>query len=187
MQSIQKELNVGHGILNYYFAGWKKFFVYRGCATRKEFWSFIIVNSLIIILIAASSYLWLVEVSSDKTSRGGMILAWAYTVIYLLIGFTPIILLFPTLSLGIRRMHDIGKSGWWFGGTVIFILFIRPIITSAIYYLLMNSMNFYFGFAFSITLSITLNIIFIALPLWLCCKPTRRQDQMVPSTTDASN
>lgn len=173
MQSIQKELKVEQGILNCYLTGWKKCFVYRGCATRKEFWSFIIVNLLTIILIAALSYLWLVEVISDHTSRGGMILVWTYTVVYPLIGFTPIILLLPTLSLGIRRMHDIGKSGWWFGGMVIFILFIRPIITSAIYYLLMNSMNFYFGFAFSMTLSITLNIILIALPLWLCCKPTQ--------------
>jgi uncharacterized membrane protein YhaH (DUF805 family) len=32
---------------------------------------------------------------------------------YILAEMARIILLFPNISLGIRRLHDINKSGWW--------------------------------------------------------------------------
>ena len=32
---------------------------------------------------------------------------------YILAEMVRIILLFPNISLGIRRLHDINKSGWW--------------------------------------------------------------------------
>ncbi len=36
-----------------------------------------------------------------------------------------IVLLLPTLAVGIRRMHDINRSGWWFG-----IIYLLPLLNS---------------------------------------------------------
>lgn len=64
-----------------------KYIVFSGKASRPEFWWFMLAQLL--VLTGASFFS---ETVSD-------VAAFA--------------LLLPTLAVGARRLHDIGKSGWW--------------------------------------------------------------------------
>ena len=81
----------------YFVVALKKFAVFEGRASRAEFWNF---YCLMLILVFLSIKL---DVHLFDVPEG-----WgpAYIV-------TSIILFIPTLSIGARRLHDVGKSGWW--------------------------------------------------------------------------
>jgi len=167
-----------------YLDGWRKCSSYKGKATRKEFWSFIILNTLLILFIGGLSYFWLVNIIADNTSRGGMALIWSYFVFLPLTTLLPLILLLPILSLGVRRMHDIGKSGWWFGGVLLANIIVIPVILTAIYHFLTKSLNDDVAQMVATTINSILSFVSIVILLWLCCKPTQQQESVIPSTTD---
>jgi len=72
--------------------GFNKYFVFRGRATRAEFWWWQLFNIVLVI------------VGSIVDAAAGL------QVIGTLIGLA---LLIPSISLATRRLHDINKSGWW--------------------------------------------------------------------------
>jgi uncharacterized membrane protein YhaH (DUF805 family) len=78
--------------MEYYIEVWKKFAVFEGRARRKEYWTFTLVNFLISIILSAAD-------------------------IYLQLGFLDTVyslaVLIPSLAVAVRRMHDVGKSGWY--------------------------------------------------------------------------
>jgi len=63
-----------------YLDGWKKTFVYKGNTTRKDFWSFVLVNLFIIFLVALGSFIWLMSV-------GTMAMVWIFLYLPLYIRF----------------------------------------------------------------------------------------------------
>lgn len=81
-------------MLEYYFLAFKNYINFEGKATQKEFWYFYLVNFLIGILFAILIF----GVSSYFTA-----LDWLYAAVALI----------PNISLFVRRLHDIGKSGWY--------------------------------------------------------------------------
>ena len=75
-----------------------KYADFNGRATRSEYWYFTLF-SLIAYIIAGVIDGLLVNIT------GGLpILS-----IILMLGF-----LVPAIAVGVRRLHDIGKSGWWY-------------------------------------------------------------------------
>ncbi|MDO9361202.1 MAG: DUF805 domain-containing protein [Polaromonas sp.] len=64
-----------------------KYATFSGRASRPEFWWFFLFQ--VLISIAASMF-------GDLVS-----------------GLVSLVLLLPALAVGARRLHDIGKSGWW--------------------------------------------------------------------------
>ena len=66
---------------------------FDGRARRKEYWMFVAVN--IVVSIAFS-------ILSSISYRFGGILSMLYT----------LAILVPSIAVAIRRLHDIGKSGW---------------------------------------------------------------------------
>jgi len=72
---------------------WKKYATFTGRASRSEFWWVELVNFVITVVL-------------DVLARG----AGFFAVIGYLYGLAIIV---PSLALGARRLHDIGKSGWW--------------------------------------------------------------------------
>ncbi|WP_333849097.1 DUF805 domain-containing protein [Leclercia sp.] len=152
-----------------YFDGWKKMFVYRGRATRKEFWLFIIMNILIVLFIAVLSYFLLVVSVADHTSRGGMMLVWAWYVWLPLSALAPVIFLVPIVSLGIRRMHDAGKSGWWFGGALLINLLILPLILTGIHQVMLILVDESHAQQVMKIVSNILSSLAALYLLWLCC------------------
>lgn len=79
--------------MNQYLAAFKKYADFKTRSSKSEFWTFFLVN------FAISFILGMV----------GEMLQFPYlSVIFSLITFIP------TLAVGARRMHDIGKSGWFY-------------------------------------------------------------------------
>ncbi|MDF7680981.1 DUF805 domain-containing protein [Enterobacteriaceae bacterium ESL0689] len=165
-----------------YWQGWRKTFVYRGCASRQAFWSFIIINILIILLLASGSYLWLTSLAEQ--GDGGMVLVWVYYVYLPLHGLAPMILFLPILSLGIRRMHDIGYSGWWFGGIVLINVLVIPVVMTGCFYLLRSITDGQTGYEIMYKISNILNIFFAVPLVWLCCKPSKLKDSKTLRSVD---
>jgi len=75
----------------------KKYAVFQGRARRKEFWYFVLFTIVFSVLAA-----FLDLALNSYTAYGG--------VIGLLFEVAIII---PSLSVTVRRLHDVGKSGWW--------------------------------------------------------------------------
>ena len=80
--------------MNYYLDVLKKYAVFSGRASRKEFWMYILFNVIIGIVLAAVG-----PFIGDKNM-----------VIYTIYMLAVIV---PTIAVEVRRLHDIGKSGWW--------------------------------------------------------------------------
>ncbi len=77
----------------------KKYIDFSGRARRKEYWIFILFN-LIFGVVALILDLMLGSVNENL----------GYGLFYSLF-YLGIIL--PTWSVTVRRLHDVGKSGWW--------------------------------------------------------------------------
>jgi uncharacterized membrane protein YhaH (DUF805 family) len=69
-----------------------KYAEFDGRAGRQEFWSFVLVNFLVSLVLGV------VGSMIDSSMLGNL---------YSLAVFVP------GIALGARRLHDIGKSGWW--------------------------------------------------------------------------
>ncbi|MCP4144436.1 MAG: DUF805 domain-containing protein [bacterium] len=103
-----------------YFKVWKNYVVFSGRATRTEYWFFVIVNMVLIILLGGMSAL-MTRGESDPTSN---------PMFYVYIAFDLAIFL-PTLAVTVRRLHDSGKSGLW-----ILMLFI-PLLGQVVLFIMM--------------------------------------------------
>lgn len=84
--------------MNQYLSVLKKYFVLQGRARRSEYWMFVLVNLLISIALTAVDA---VLIKSLRLPFG--ILSAIYT-----IG-----IICPSFCVGVRRLHDVGRSGWW--------------------------------------------------------------------------
>ncbi|WP_437556581.1 DUF805 domain-containing protein [Acidithiobacillus sulfuriphilus] len=91
---------------------------FDGRLGRAEFWWFYLMDTLIAVAIAVVT---------------AMIFQSAKAV-YIAVGAYYVILLLPMLSAEVRRLHDIGLSGWWLlvtlipylGGLMILIFLVMP-------------------------------------------------------------
>jgi uncharacterized membrane protein YhaH (DUF805 family) len=80
--------------MNWYLDAWKNYVNFEGRARRKAYWMFILFNVIAIIALA------LIE----GILGGYGILPSLYSLAIVL----------PVVAIAVRRLHDIGKSGWWF-------------------------------------------------------------------------
>ena len=78
--------------MNYYLNVWKNFANFSGRARRSEYWYFVLFNVIIAVILGQIAVL--IE------------FPWLVTIYYLAI-------LIPSLAVAVRRMHDVGKSGWY--------------------------------------------------------------------------
>ena len=77
-----------------------KYAQFKGRANRAEFWQYVLVYFVIGIAFSVLMNLF----------GGVKALGMAFTVLYVIVALA---LLVPTLAVGVRRMHDIGKAGGW--------------------------------------------------------------------------
>lgn len=80
--------------MHYYTDVLKKYADFSGRARRQEFWMFFLCNFAVAIVVAII----------DSVVGANMIIYGLY--------FLAIIV--PCIALTVRRLHDIGKSGWWY-------------------------------------------------------------------------
>lgn len=93
--------------------GFQKYFQFSGRAQRAEYWWFCLFCIVVSIILTVFDVSVLgVDDPSENFSPTSDLFSLAT--------------LIPTLSLGWRRMHDIGKSGWWS------VLWIAPLIWAVV-------------------------------------------------------
>jgi uncharacterized membrane protein YhaH (DUF805 family) len=84
----------------------QKYAEFRGRAPRPEFWWFALLYYVVILVLGMPFVFGQPSFGWDGTR-------WA--VFGVIIGLASLALLLPYLSVGVRRLHDTGKSGaWWF-------------------------------------------------------------------------
>lgn len=92
--------------MKYYIDAFRNYFVFYGRTSRKAYWMFILFN----ILIA-----WLVMLIDTGT---GMPALFEYGFMRYgngpLYSFYNLLLFIPSLAIACRRLHDTGRSAWWF-------------------------------------------------------------------------
>ena len=93
----QQMVSFKQSFINY----WVKYFDFKGCAQRSEFWWMWLFN------MCVSLFAYLIEIGISKQLAGGLNIAWSLAT------------LIPGISLLVRRLHDVAFSGWW---VVLFIM-----------------------------------------------------------------
>ncbi|HSG31486.1 MAG TPA: DUF805 domain-containing protein [Thermodesulfobacteriota bacterium] len=106
--------------MNWYIEVLKKYAVFGGRARRKEYWIFSLIHIIVcFVLTFIDSQLGLLKDEGPGVIGGLYILAT----------------LIPNIAVSIRRVHDVGKSGWWL--LILFVPFIGGILL--LYYLVKDS------------------------------------------------
>ncbi|MFT4943992.1 MAG: uncharacterized membrane protein YhaH (DUF805 family) [Flavobacteriales bacterium] len=84
--------------MNWYLKVLKQYADFNGRARRKEYWMFVLFNTIFSILAMIFDNVFGIAIEG--------------------IGYGPIYLLYvlammiPSLAVAVRRLHDVGKSGW---------------------------------------------------------------------------
>ena len=85
--------------MNWYIEVLKKYAVFNGRARRKEYWYFVLFSMLISIVLAIID-----GATGSFSAEAGM---------GLLGGIYALAVLIPSIAVGVRRLHDTNRSGWW--------------------------------------------------------------------------
>ncbi len=85
--------------MNYYIEVLKKYIAFSGRARRAEYWYFALFNSIISVLLIVIDQL--IGTHGQNSTMG------------VLSGLYSLAVLLPSLGVLVRRLHDTGRSGWW--------------------------------------------------------------------------
>ena len=85
--------------MNWYLYVLKNYATFSGRARRKEYWMFFLFNVLISLGLGVLD-----------------VVAGTYSVEYetgFFSGLYSLLVLIPSIAVGVRRLHDTNRSGWW--------------------------------------------------------------------------
>lgn len=89
------------------YSPWAYMENFTGRARRREYWMFALFN---LIFLIVAMILDNVLGTTFKAGGGAYLATLPYGWIYLLYSLAMIV---PGLAVWVRRLHDVGKSGWW--------------------------------------------------------------------------
>ena len=84
--------------MDWYLKVLKQYADFNGRARRKEYWMFFLFN---LIFTAIASLIDIAAGTANIQSGSGLFQ-----------GIYSLVVLIPSLAVGVRRLHDVGKSGW---------------------------------------------------------------------------
>ncbi|WP_166212773.1 DUF805 domain-containing protein [Cognatiluteimonas telluris] len=85
--------------MEWYLKVLKNYAVFQGRARRKEYWMYTLFNVLVLVVLSILDRV--LGLASETYGIGPLYVLYALAV------------LIPGLAVGVRRLHDIDKSGWW--------------------------------------------------------------------------
>ena len=87
--------------MNYYLKVLRQYVDFKGRARRAEYWNFVLFSTLIsIVLLLVDTYV----LGTNPMAGESGIIGNLYSLAVFL----------PSLGVLVRRLHDVGKSGWFF-------------------------------------------------------------------------
>ncbi len=121
-------------------AGLSKYADFDGRARRSEYWWWtlfqglltLVLQTLLIIAVFVAFVPVLTKVAADGTLEPDTVTAGTWLPVVLcwaLLALVQLGLLLPGLAVQVRRLHDVGRSGWWYwisavpGGSIVLIVF----------------------------------------------------------------
>ncbi len=105
---------------------------FSGRTSRKEFWMFQLMMLLIVVVFFTLLTVFGIGLASSGTENSSGTLFFALWFIPIALFMLAIIV--PSIAIAVRRLHDIGRSGWWYlisfvpwvGGIIIIVLECLP-------------------------------------------------------------
>lgn len=102
--------------MSYFITALKRYSEFTGRSRRAEYWYFYLISTVISIALSFG-------ISFTVGETASLIVGGTYS----------LALLIPTLAVTVRRLHDVGKSGWWMfisiipliGGIWLIVLLVR--------------------------------------------------------------
>ena len=85
--------------MSWYLEAFKKYAVFAGRSRRMEYWSFVLFNFVVFVVLAGIDAL----LGTFSSASGLGVLSGIYVLATLV----------PIVALSVRRLHDIDRSGWW--------------------------------------------------------------------------
>jgi len=99
--------------MKYYISALKQYANFSGRSTRSEYWYFVLFNFIFFIAISMLDTAFGTRIDYESSYHG----AYGYTQSSVHIGFLSLAyalaVFLPGLAVFVRRMHDVGKSGWY--------------------------------------------------------------------------
>lgn len=113
---------------------------FKGRSRRKEYWSFVLLNILIYVVLGAlmiGGGLPLATLSDPNADPEAMMAAIGplFWVGGGLLGIWALAIIIPSIAVVVRRLHDRDLSGWWYLGVIVaaFIPFVGFIAQIALF------------------------------------------------------
>ena len=110
-------------MFKYYIAALKKYATFSGRARRKEYWYFTLINSIISILLSIPIYVNILKIAFSIAPQRNSIpedtililnnMSYSAIICYIIILLYGLAVFIPGLAVSVRRLHDVGKSGWF--------------------------------------------------------------------------
>jgi uncharacterized membrane protein YhaH (DUF805 family) len=98
--------------MNWYVEVLRKYAVFDGRSRRKEYWLFVLFNLIIALVLGFID--GALGLADTETGYGPLGLIYALAV------------LVPSIAVGVRRLHDTDRSGWWL--LIVFIPIIGAVV-----------------------------------------------------------
>jgi len=98
---------INESVLETYSKPWKKYAQFSGRASRKEYWTFSLVNFAICMVLGFIIPLMFGGLDPSREPNPIAMLSQLVYYVFALATFVP------GLSVAVRRLHDTDRSGWW--------------------------------------------------------------------------
>jgi len=158
----------------------KRYAQFSGRSPRKEYWMFVLFNIIVsLVLSVVDSVLGLGgHTSSYSSATGSGFAAGAGTSGGILSGIWSLAILVPSIAVGVRRLHDIDRSGWWMLAPI---LLIAVAMVAALGRLGVNPDASMVGFGIFFMIALLAGgIMSIVLLVWACMYGTRGPNRFGP-------
>lgn len=94
-----------------YLGCWKKFAVFTGRASVREYWTFTLIDSAIEFGLLLPNFMQTMHAAVHHLPAPHSGYAYVLGLLCDLYGFASFL---PSIAVMVRRYHDTGRSGWWY-------------------------------------------------------------------------
>ncbi|HEX4735986.1 MAG TPA: DUF805 domain-containing protein [Allosphingosinicella sp.] len=163
--------------MEYMFLPLKRYAEFSGRSRRMEYWLW----TLFLFLLWMAFLVVIVAVAGAALMGGGtnpvasiMAMGGGILIIAALAFLVWLAFLIPTLAVGVRRLHDTERSGWWLGGLILLDI-VNAIVRSSM------------GGAVAMITSLALVVLAITLLVFYCLDGTKGPNKYGPDPKGGVN